>query len=113
MQEIIIGTAKKCCPVCRLLADIISREHPALKLRLPGAHERYYPWQAPTWLSQDIVSEMEKELAHIIGTKLLKEQKPVPTCSSSSEDSLSEGFIRPVNLAGVWEWVLDPDQISL
>jgi hypothetical protein len=57
--------------------------------------------------------EMEKELAHIIGTKLLKEQKHVLTCSSSPKDSPSEGLNSPVNFAAVRAWELDPDQISL
>ncbi|KAJ7665117.1 hypothetical protein DFH06DRAFT_959093, partial [Mycena polygramma] len=56
-----IGVAKKCCPLCRLLGDILEHNH-RLQLKLPGEHATFFPWVPPPWLRPAILEEMEAHL---------------------------------------------------
>ncbi|KAJ7279120.1 hypothetical protein C8J57DRAFT_1574269 [Mycena rebaudengoi] len=41
--ELAIGVARKCCPLCRILADVAEQQY-NIKLDLPGQHARFHPW---------------------------------------------------------------------
>ncbi|KAJ7123096.1 hypothetical protein C8R44DRAFT_785295 [Mycena epipterygia] len=60
-----IGVAKKCCPVCQMLAEII-RDTRGLDVQLPGQHTRYYAWVPPNWLPADVLLELERRLLRVV-----------------------------------------------
>ncbi|KAJ6466270.1 hypothetical protein C8R45DRAFT_484359 [Mycena sanguinolenta] len=59
-----IGVAKKCCPTCKILVDVLRGRE--LTLHIAGAHSRFHPWVPPQWLPDDVVEEVEKHLLKVI-----------------------------------------------
>ncbi|KAJ7364067.1 hypothetical protein DFH08DRAFT_265627 [Mycena albidolilacea] len=59
--EYAIGIPRKCCPVCRILAEIVNANY-NLNLELPGRHNRYRPWVPPHWLPDAILEKLEAAL---------------------------------------------------
>ncbi|KAJ7292872.1 hypothetical protein C8J57DRAFT_8813 [Mycena rebaudengoi] len=39
-----IGIAKKYCPICKMLIDILQNNDTSFKIEYGGNHSRYYPW---------------------------------------------------------------------
>ncbi|KAJ7809383.1 hypothetical protein B0H14DRAFT_3881013 [Mycena olivaceomarginata] len=80
-----IGVAKKCCPACAILADIIPKDRGNLVLDLPGSHARWRAWAPPEWLPEHILRELEVELVQAL-TGMLNQGRP---SSPTSPDSPS------------------------
>ncbi|KAJ7709627.1 hypothetical protein B0H17DRAFT_1190814 [Mycena rosella] len=80
-----IGMAKKCCPVCRLLAETIKSAH-GLDLELPGKHLHYYPWVPPHWLPASILEAMDRRLIGIID-EMVTADRHLDTSRTSSPAS--------------------------
>ena len=79
-MPIAIGVAKKCCPVCRMLMEIL-RSKFQINLHIAGSHSRYHPWVPPQWLTEPVLQELEKELLTEVAdmaTKII-----LGTCASS------------------------------
>ncbi|KAJ6466271.1 hypothetical protein C8R45DRAFT_484419 [Mycena sanguinolenta] len=74
-----VGVAKKCCPTCKIMIDIL-RGH-QLDLHISGAHSRYHPWVPPQWLPDDIMEELEKRLVMVVSEMLVN---PSPASSPTS-----------------------------
>ncbi|KAJ7267517.1 hypothetical protein C8J57DRAFT_1616473, partial [Mycena rebaudengoi] len=60
-----IGVAKKCCPLCQMLAEVLEEKH-GLHVTLPGQHTMFFPWVPPGWLHPDALQEMERRLLKVI-----------------------------------------------
>ncbi|KAF8183783.1 hypothetical protein K438DRAFT_1937442 [Mycena galopus ATCC 62051] len=69
-SPIIIGVAKKCCPVCRMLSESL-RSRYQLSIELPGQHSRYFPWVPPHWLPMDILQDIEARLLQVVTSMLM------------------------------------------
>ncbi|KAJ6524497.1 hypothetical protein B0H19DRAFT_594998 [Mycena capillaripes] len=70
-----IGVAKKCCPFCRILADIgFGSFDYTWDLKIPEAHSRYHPWVPPHWLPQTVMEQLEKQLLAIVCGMLPKDE---------------------------------------
>ncbi|KAJ7263979.1 hypothetical protein B0H12DRAFT_1230747 [Mycena haematopus] len=67
-----IGVADKCCPVCKMLIDLLRTEH-QLELHISGAHSRFHPWVPPQWLPDDVMRELEKRLVAIVQSMVLEQ----------------------------------------
>jgi hypothetical protein len=78
--ELAIGVARKCCPLCRILADVAEQQYEA-KLDLPGQHARFHPWVPPCWLPESVLLEIERRLLPIVG-KLAHSPSPASRASS-------------------------------
>ncbi|KAJ7232060.1 hypothetical protein C8J57DRAFT_1580090 [Mycena rebaudengoi] len=57
--------AKKCCPLCRILAEVLEEKH-GLRVTLPGQHTTFFPWVPPGWLQSKALQEMERRLFDIV-----------------------------------------------
>ncbi|KAJ6466273.1 hypothetical protein C8R45DRAFT_1021137 [Mycena sanguinolenta] len=79
-----VGVAKKCCPTCKILIDIL-RGH-ELDLHISGAHSRFHPWVPPQWLPDDIIEELEKRLVKVV-SELLVNPSRASSPTSGSDDS--------------------------
>ncbi|KAJ7080505.1 hypothetical protein C8R44DRAFT_824120 [Mycena epipterygia] len=78
--KLVIGVAKKCCPVCRILVEVVQRDY-QLKLDLPGQHGRFHPWVAPAWLPIPVLVEIEKRLLAVVAELV---DSPLPGSRASS-----------------------------
>lgn len=61
-----IGVAKMPCAICSITASAMNNwlsSHGAnFQFRLPGAHNRYYPWTPPRWLPISVLENLEEVL---------------------------------------------------
>ncbi|KAJ6466252.1 hypothetical protein C8R45DRAFT_483972 [Mycena sanguinolenta] len=83
-----IGAAKKCCPVCSLLIDVLRTRH-QVELYISGAHGRFQPWVPPKWLPDNVVQELEKRLVNIVGNMVF-DHDPLHGGRASSRDEDSD-----------------------
>ncbi|KAJ6612678.1 hypothetical protein B0H10DRAFT_2222871 [Mycena sp. CBHHK59/15] len=60
-----IGVAKKCCPACRHLADVLEKGG-RWKFDLPGSHARWHPWVPPHWLPTTILQDLDHQFLSIV-----------------------------------------------
>ncbi|KAJ6553973.1 hypothetical protein DFH09DRAFT_580700 [Mycena vulgaris] len=60
-----IGVAKKCCPICCLLADIIKVKF-EVDFELPGKHSTYRAWIPLQWLPSSVFQELEINLLGVV-----------------------------------------------
>ncbi|KAJ7094534.1 hypothetical protein B0H15DRAFT_829940 [Mycena belliarum] len=85
-----IGVAKKCCPACSMLGDVL-RENHSFVVELPGRHTRYYPWVPPQWLPACVLHAMEDRLLlvieHMVKGQLLNSSR---TSSPASDQDIDE-----------------------
>ncbi|KAJ7629362.1 hypothetical protein DFH06DRAFT_718849 [Mycena polygramma] len=84
-EAVPIGAAKKCCPICRMLAELLLER--GVNVELPGRHDHYHPWVAPHWLPVSILEALEDRLLDTVDA-MLAFAKPHATRTSSpgSED---------------------------
>ncbi|KAJ6466220.1 hypothetical protein C8R45DRAFT_1020937 [Mycena sanguinolenta] len=77
-----IGVADKCCPVCKMLIDILRTKY-GLEVHIPaGAHNRFRPWIAPHELPDDVMKDLEERLVDVVGTiVLVRDSRPYNTRS--------------------------------
>ncbi|KAJ7468504.1 hypothetical protein FB451DRAFT_374913 [Mycena latifolia] len=80
--EFSIGAARTCCPVCRMLADVLRTVY-QLDLELPGQHNRYRPWVPPHWLPTSLLETLEKQLLGVITRMVSAGQHLRPSRASS------------------------------
>ncbi|KAF8214962.1 hypothetical protein K438DRAFT_1954970 [Mycena galopus ATCC 62051] len=60
-----IGVAKKCCPTCKILIDVLrTKNH--LKVDIAGAHSRFSTWVPPTWLPVEVLDQLEQRLLKVV-----------------------------------------------
>ncbi|KAJ7130221.1 hypothetical protein C8R44DRAFT_62658 [Mycena epipterygia] len=75
-----IGVAKKCCPICQMLFEILRSEPTNLDVEFAGGHSRFHPWVPPYWLPTSVLETLEKALlqkiaemvgegAHLVGSR--------------------------------------------
>ncbi|KAJ7639061.1 hypothetical protein FB45DRAFT_1023806 [Roridomyces roridus] len=81
-QSITIGIAKKSCPTCKLLAEVINKTR-EIKIDVQGSHTTFSPWVPPHWLPPDILEALEQRLMKIV-LELVRDNIRVTTPSSSS-----------------------------
>ncbi|KAJ7094540.1 hypothetical protein B0H15DRAFT_829964 [Mycena belliarum] len=85
-----IGVAKKCCPACSMLGDVLRDNH-SFVVELPGRHTRYYPWVPPQWLPACVLHAMEDRLLlvikHMVKGQLLNSSR---TSSPASDQDIDE-----------------------
>ncbi|KAJ7721045.1 hypothetical protein B0H16DRAFT_379753 [Mycena metata] len=60
-QYFSIGVSKKCCPSCKLLADVILGTY-KVKVQVPGSHTRFHPWVPPAWLPERVLLSLENKI---------------------------------------------------
>ncbi|KAF8169157.1 hypothetical protein K438DRAFT_2024760 [Mycena galopus ATCC 62051] len=89
-SPIMIGVAKKCCPVCRMLSESLRSRH-QLSIELPGQHSRYFPWVPPHWLPIDVLQDVEARLLQVVTSMLMEEEHLASSRSSTpaSDNSAS------------------------
>ncbi|KAJ6557309.1 hypothetical protein DFH09DRAFT_542515 [Mycena vulgaris] len=85
-----IGVAKKCCPVCRMLANIVKRTT-ELDLELPGQHSSFFPWVPPHWLPTSILDELEKNLLTVVTSMIVEKKHLLGSRASSPAGSIYTG----------------------
>ncbi|KAJ7127146.1 hypothetical protein C8R44DRAFT_115449 [Mycena epipterygia] len=66
-----IGVAKKCCPLCRHLGELLQKTY-KLRFDLPGRHSVYRPWVPPAWLPTDILEDLETKMLEVIEKMVAK-----------------------------------------
>ncbi|KAJ7267521.1 hypothetical protein C8J57DRAFT_1327932 [Mycena rebaudengoi] len=79
-----IGVAKKCCPLCRILGDVLEEKY-GLHITLPGQHTKFFPWVPPSWLQLDALQEMEQRLLRILEEMVEKKLSTSRTSSPASD----------------------------
>jgi hypothetical protein len=89
--ELAIGVARKCCPLCRILADVAEQQY-NIKLDLPGQHARFHPWVPPCWLPKPVLLKIESRLLPIVG-KLAHSPLPASRASSPGSDDGQDASI--------------------
>ncbi|KAF8214981.1 hypothetical protein K438DRAFT_1954988 [Mycena galopus ATCC 62051] len=60
-----IGVAKKCCPICKMLLDILRTEN-NFNVDIAGAHSRFRPWVPPKWLPSRVLNKLEEDLLKVV-----------------------------------------------
>ncbi|KAJ6475774.1 hypothetical protein C8R47DRAFT_668701 [Mycena vitilis] len=87
-----IGGAKKCCPVCRMLAELLLEQ--GVDIELPGQHNHYHPWVAPHWLPADVLEALETRLLSAVaimfrgGDNLINSAASSPISDLAMDDAL-------------------------
>ncbi|KAJ7284676.1 hypothetical protein C8J57DRAFT_1497569 [Mycena rebaudengoi] len=90
-KSIPIGVAKKCCPACYRLAQVIIRER-HLQVQLPGYHARWHPWVPPHWLPNDIMAELELDFLRVVEAQAVAAWPTSSASSPTSDVGLMENF---------------------
>ncbi|KAJ7211332.1 hypothetical protein GGX14DRAFT_449913 [Mycena pura] len=62
-----IGVAKKWCPMCKMLIDILPDNDTSFKIEYGGNHTRYHPWAPPHWLPTSVLEKLEEVLLQVVG----------------------------------------------
>ncbi|KAJ6451603.1 hypothetical protein C8R45DRAFT_1223785 [Mycena sanguinolenta] len=88
-MPIAIGVAKKCCPVCRMLMEILHSKF-QINLHIAGAHSRYHPWVPPQGLTEPVLQELEKQLLAEVADMALKVILGARASSLHSDEETAE-----------------------
>ncbi|KAF7365056.1 hypothetical protein MVEN_00376800 [Mycena venus] len=96
-----IGLAKKCCPVCYMLAGLIKSTY-EVDLELPGRHNRYHPWVPPHWLPEALLEQLEQEMLIVVSAIVMKkEHLAMSRASSPASDRSAPAVRRPPTKAAL------------
>ncbi|KAJ6616246.1 hypothetical protein B0H10DRAFT_1407457 [Mycena sp. CBHHK59/15] len=71
-HSIPIGVAKKCCPACRHLADVLEKDG-RWKFDLPGSHARWHAWVPPHWLSTTVLKDLENRFISVVSNMVVSD----------------------------------------
>ncbi|KAF8215037.1 hypothetical protein K438DRAFT_1749137 [Mycena galopus ATCC 62051] len=80
-----IGVAKKCCPTCKFLIDILRTDN-RFKIDIAGAHSRFTPWVPPTWLPLKVLDQMEERLLSVVKNMVTERNFSGSRASSPASD---------------------------
>ncbi|KAJ6504795.1 hypothetical protein C8R47DRAFT_1103627 [Mycena vitilis] len=104
-----VGVAKKCCPVCRMLGDVLQDTY-MVKFDLPGRHSTYRPWVPPHWLPDAVTAELEVRLIEVV-RRMVEAKEHLLGSRASSPGSDGGGPVSD-NLSGLGN-IPPIDKISL
>ncbi|KAJ7284677.1 hypothetical protein C8J57DRAFT_699514 [Mycena rebaudengoi] len=92
-KSIPIGVAKKCCPACYRLAQVIIRER-HLQIQLPGYHARWHSWVPPYWFPDDIMAKLELDFLRVVEAQAMAAWPTSSASSPTSDVGLEDNLIR-------------------
>jgi hypothetical protein len=79
-----IGVSKRCCPVCTKLLEILYGQ----SLHIAGSHSTIYACTLPTWLPEEVLSEMVNHFQGILRSVLRKVMQNSESLKRQSGDSI-------------------------
>ncbi|KAF8215034.1 hypothetical protein K438DRAFT_2123671 [Mycena galopus ATCC 62051] len=80
-----IGVAKKCCPTCKILIDILRTDN-RFKVNIAGAHSRFNLWVPPKWLPLKVLDQMEAKLLNVVKNMVTEHNFSGSRASSPASD---------------------------
>ncbi|KAJ6486073.1 hypothetical protein C8R47DRAFT_1128928 [Mycena vitilis] len=88
--QLAIGVAKKCCPICRMLIEILQASPTSkMDIEFAGGHSRFHLWVAPHWLPNEVLKTLEMDLLTKI-SEMMEKHFHLPTSRSSSPSGTSD-----------------------
>ncbi|KAJ7253724.1 hypothetical protein B0H12DRAFT_1233592 [Mycena haematopus] len=105
---ILLGVAKKCCPVCYILIDEVKKLY-HLNFNAPGAHNTFHPWFPPESLPSPLLQQIEKRLLAILAEMAIEKAHLARSKSASSRARSDLETVKKIiesgiyNTSGVWD----------